>query len=145
MNVPYEEEFLDAVEAAIPAMNIHAREDAPIEAVGFILSDGDIIRLINQARSATMFTVSRAQVADKLARIDPDRHTVIALYHSHPGGTTTLSPDDQQSMRQTWTDDGLTIPWVTIVPDSRLAIWWLDPHYQAPRSALIRFEEETVA
>lgn len=145
MNLPYDESFLDAVETAIPAMNIHAREEAPVEAVGFVLSDGDIVRLINQTRSSSMFSVSRAQVADKLALIDPEKHSVIALYHSHPSGTTTLSPDDQASMKKTWTDDGLTLPWVTIVPDSRLAIWWLDPQYLSPRSALIRFAEEAVA
>ena len=140
--IPYEDEFLDAIEMAYPAMNIHANEEAPIEAVGLVLSDGDIMRLINQTRSPSMFSVSRAQLAERLADIDPDKHTVIAIYHSHPGGTTTLSPDDQASMRATWTDDGMTLPWITLVPDSRLAIWWLDPHYQAPRSAIIHYSPQ---
>ena len=141
MSFPYEVEVLDAIATASAAMNIHANEEYPVEAVGFILSDGDIMRLINQARYPSMFSVSRAQVADRLAAVDPDKHTVIALYHSHPAGTTTLSPDDQVSMRKSWTDDGLTLPWVVVVPDSRLAIWWLDPHYQAPRSAIIHFDQ----
>lgn len=142
MNLPYDESFLDAIETAIPAMNIHAREGSPQEVVGLVLSDGDIVRLTNQTRSTSMFAVSRAQLADKLAFINPDVHTVIAIYHSHPGGTTTLSPDDQTSMRETWTHDGLTLPWVTIVPDSRLAIWWLDPKYHHARSAIVHFDKE---
>lgn len=142
MNLPYDESFLDAIDLSIPAMNIHAREGSPEEVVGLVLSDGDLVRLTNQTRSKHMFAVSREQLADRLALIDPDKHTVIAIYHSHPGGTTTLSPDDQTSMRETWTQDGLTLPWVTIVPDSRLAIWWLDPAYQSPRSAVIHLDEE---
>lgn len=140
MGLPYDEDFLKAIDVAIPAMNIHANEGAPEEVVGLVLSDGDIVRLINQTHSAHMFSVSRTQMADRLTMIDPEKHTVIAIYHSHPKGTTTLSPDDQKSMRTSWIQDGLTLPWVTIVPDSRLAIWWLDPHYQGPRSSLVRFE-----
>lgn len=145
MPFPYGQLVLDAITTAIPGMNIHANEEYPVEAVGFVLSDGDVLRLINQTRSKNMFSVSRAQVADRLASVDPEKHTIIALYHSHPGGTTTLSPDDQASMRNSWMDDGMTLPWVTIVPDSRIAIWWLDPQYKTPSSYMIPVEDPIYA
>jgi proteasome lid subunit RPN8/RPN11 len=137
---PYDDSLLDAIDTALPALNIHAKEGAPEEVVGMVLSSGNIVRLINQSRSNHMFTVSRVQLADKLAMIDPAVNTVIAIYHSHPGGTSTLSPTDVQAMKRTWTDDGLTLPWIVVVPDSRVAFWWLDPMYGEPRSHLIHME-----
>ena len=139
--IPYDDLVTEAITTAIPAMNIHTREGLPEEVVGLILSDGDIVRLINQARSKNRFTVSRAQMAEKLAYIDPEKHVVVAIYHSHPDGTSTLSPTDIDSMRGTWADDGLTLPWVVVCPDSRVSIWWLDPTYNQPQSAVIHMDQ----
>lgn len=137
---PYPDEVMEAIRVAIPAMNIHAKEGLPEEVVGFVLSDGDIVRLTNQARSRTRFTISRAQMADRLASINPEKHQIIAIYHSHPESTTTLSPTDVESMTQTWNDDGLTLPWVVVCPDSRVGFWWLDPLYRKPLSEVIHMD-----
>lgn len=145
VRTPYDQLVVDAITLAIPAMNIHAKEGQPEEVVGMILSDGSIVRLINQLRSPYMFSVSRAQLADRLARIDPEIHTVAALYHSHPAGTSTLSPTDITEMRRSWTDDGLTLPWVVVCPDSRIGFWWLDPRFSQPQSVVIRMEHQEPA
>lgn len=143
-NLPYEAEFHDAILDSVWAMNIHANEHWPEEVCGLVLSNGDIIRLINQARSAHRFTVSRSQLAEKLASIDPDLATVVAIYHSHPRGTTTLSPTDVESMEKSWSDDGLTLPWVVIVPNSRVGVWWIDPRYRAPQSTIFHLNPDVI-
>lgn len=143
--IPYDIGLVEAIRTAIPALNIHAWEGLPEEIVGLILSDGDIVRLINQARSSSRFEISRRQMAEKLAYVDPEKHSVVAIYHSHPSGTTTLSPTDLESMSLSWKVDRLTIPWVVVCPGSRVGIWWLDPTYRQPQSQIIQMEKTELA
>lgn len=76
----------------------HARAVVPREAVGFIGGKADgrattIIPLNNIGGSHSFFVdpVSQYYAEQQLLR---DRLTIIAIYHSHPGGGVQLSPAD---------------------------------------------------
>lgn len=101
----------------------HMMDDSPDECVGLIWGDGHVTRLINQARSHERFSVSVAQMAEALTS---RTGLIICIYHSHPGGTTGLSVDDQRSMREEWSN-GYFIPWL-VVTETTATLWYLDEH-----------------
>lgn len=134
IEAPFDPEVIDAITRAIPKMDAHMREDHPIECVGLILGAGQTVPLINQARSQTRFAVSKAQLAAALADIPPETDKVYALYHSHPEGSTSLSPADIHNMSYAWTFEGFMLPWVLLTPDNPPSLWWLDQLYHHPCS-----------
>jgi len=123
---PFPCEVEDAISISLPKIHSHLHNGLPEEVVGLILSDGSIVRLINQARSAVEFTVSQAQLAGVLADINPETHTVYAVYHTHPGGDIVLSPQDQKTLRFHWVVENLALPWLVMVPSGMAALCWVD-------------------
>lgn len=115
----------------------HFYEELPNECVGIIWNDGQIDRLINQARSPERFSVGLPQLAEVLGR---RAGTVSVIYHSHPGGTTGLSVEDRMSMAAQF-NKGIPIPWL-VVTETRATLYFLEEHgeigYVAmPRNGLV--------
>jgi proteasome lid subunit RPN8/RPN11 len=133
---PYDRHILEAIERAFPAIHQHLLDGLPEEVVGLVLSDGATVRLINQARSDSRFEVGVPQLAQALADINPETHTVIGIYHSHPQGSLNLSTHDQKNMKTQWSV-GFSLPWIVMVDDFRASIWWLDPIYKQPVRYLV--------
>lgn len=88
----------------------HFQEELPIECVGLVWEDGQVDRLTNQARSSTRFAVSMPQLVEVMGA---RQGIVIAIYHSHPAGSTGLSWEDQFSLR-TQFGKGIPIPWLVV-------------------------------
>lgn len=97
-------------------------DDAPNEAVGWVWSDGSTTRFINQARSPVRFAVGTIQMAEALAAVDPERKTLVALYHSHPNGNPEPSPYDVAQMFRQYQMDAV-FPWVILTPDGIPHVW----------------------
>jgi len=86
----------EAIDAAYPSMLEHFASSLPNEAVGFVIDDGTIVRLINQARSAHRFWISGEQVKERLAPHSPS--DIVALYHTHPERPAKPSGEDRRLM-----------------------------------------------
>lgn len=136
---PYDDTIITGIKASLPAIRQHLVDGLPEEVVGLILSDGSTVRLINQARSTSRFEVGVPQLAQALADINPDTHTVIGIYHTHPLNSPDLSPADQESMKVQW-GVGFSVPWVVMTEDGRVSVWWLDPIYKHPVKHVVEME-----
>ena len=88
----------EAIEFAYPQLLAHFVSALPNEAVGFILEDGQTIRLINQARSPHRFWISGDQVAERLYPRTPDH--IVVVYHTHPERPARPSGEDRRFMRE---------------------------------------------
>lgn len=112
-------EYLNVVEEIIlknqQEIQNHFQDELPNECVGLVWMDGQVQRLINQARSPSRFSISRAQLAGRLNEMD-ETNVLVCVYHSHPGGTTRLSADDKESFKRQW-DRGIVIPWLVVTED----------------------------
>jgi len=128
------EDFTQAVVAGVHNMQVHMRDELPNECVGMLMSDSSVVRLINQQRSPNRFEVSLTQMANTLALINPETHTVFAIYHSHPNGVLDLSIPDQHMMKEMWFLAGLPLPWLIVTPEVT-RIWWMDEQYQTFQSS----------
>lgn len=113
--------LLDSLDLVLHHAASHPRQ----EVVGLILSDGSTIPLVNQARSATRFSVGQGQMAEALASINPDVEMVVALYHSHPTAPPSPSVTDISMMRDQLSA-GVPIPWVIVTPRGDWGVWELD-------------------
>lgn len=75
----------------------HMFDEAPMECVGLLLWNGDLVRLRNQADSPSRFFVNPQQLEDNmhiLKSVPP-----LALYHSHPHREAIPSGEDERFMR----------------------------------------------
>lgn len=106
---------------AMEKVYAHYSEGLPNECVGLVWENGETTRLINQARSPERFTVSIPQMAEALTSRDG---MILCIYHSHPGGSTGLSIDDQRSMKEEW-GNGYFIPWL-VVTETISTLWVVD-------------------
>lgn len=120
------EEYVDLVqeitEAQYPKILSHMEDESPNECVGLLWMDGQVQRLINQARSSSRFSISQPQLAERLAEMD-ETNVLVCVYHSHPAGSTTLSWDDKRSLKRQW-DRDLVIPWL-VVTSENAALWYI--------------------
>lgn len=118
------EEYLSVIEEIIktklPEITTHMEEELPNECVGLVWMDGQIQRLLNQARSPKRFSISTPQLAERLAQMD-ETNVLICVYHSHPAGTTNLSWDDKRSLKRQW-DRDIVVPWLVV--GGREAVLW---------------------
>jgi len=74
-----------------------ALQAAPLEACGFILDDGKIIECANVSRKPTVsFEMSSHDILNKL--VGYDLSSIIAIWHTHPGGTPYPSKTDVHAM-----------------------------------------------
>jgi proteasome lid subunit RPN8/RPN11 len=86
--------------AAFQAMLHHAKQDKPREAVGLLAGDSSGIAsltlpLANIAGPGAFLADPYSQyLAEK--RISAERLSLIAIYHSHPGGSAYLSAVDRE-------------------------------------------------
>lgn len=124
---------IEAARAGYTKMVNHMLDELPNEAVGLLWGDGSISRLINQARSPLRFAVSQPQLAEAMDAVDPEI-LLVGLYHSHPGGRTTLSAEDEDQLRLQFTA-GIWIPWFIINPSGNLHAWWWSQEESAPMGA----------
>lgn len=68
----------------------------PAEACGFVLHDGDVVALVNQAPQARReYVIAPEDVARYGERI-------IGVFHSHPDGIAAFSARDRQLMHDGW-------------------------------------------
>lgn len=122
----WEEAFLDlvseVVENSYPQVLSHMRDELPNECVGLIWMDGQVQRLLNQARSPERFSISQPQLAERLAEMD-ESNVLVCIYHSHPNGDIRLSESDKRSLRAQWEKD-LVIPWL-VVTETEVTIWYI--------------------
>lgn len=122
--------FLEGIEETLadvlPEIRSHMDEELPNECVGLVWYDRQIQRLINQARSPSRFTVSRAQLAERLAEMDAS-NLLVCVYHSHPGGSIQMSWDDKRSMKDQW-DKDIRVPWL-IVTEEEATLHYLDDDF----------------
>lgn len=103
----------------------HFFDDLPNECVGLVWNDGHIQRLRNQANSPKRFSISKPQLAEKLTeREEQDGIFLMAIYHSHPGGSPQLSGPDKKSFRAQH-ESGLRIPWL-VVTEKKARLWFMD-------------------
>lgn len=104
----------------------HYQEDLPNECIGLIWNTGEIQRLRNQADSPVRFSISKAQLAERLAEKDVEDSNcyLMAIYHSHPGGNTLLSKADVRSFRAQH-ESGLEIPWLTVT-ETNARLWFME-------------------
>lgn len=94
----------------LPEIYAHYQEDLPNECVGLVWADGKVDRLTNQARSPKRFSVSMSQLVEVMGA---RQGIIMAIYHSHPGGSTGLSWEDQFSLRAQFTK-GIPFPWLVV-------------------------------
>jgi proteasome lid subunit RPN8/RPN11 len=113
-------EVAEVLKSSLTEICIHFREDLPNECVGLVWEDGEIQRLRNQASSPNRFSVSLPQLAERLAEREG---TVIAIYHSHPGGSSVMSSADKKSLSEQF-DRGLPVPWL-IVTEEDACLWYI--------------------
>lgn len=119
-------EYIDAVVEVLNSgpmeqIQAHYLDDLPNECVGVVWDDGEVARLINQARSPERFAVSLPQLSIEFGRREG---MVIAMYHSHPSGSTALSSPDRHNMRQQFRD-GAFIPWL-VVTESESNLFFIE-------------------
>ena len=120
---------LSAVQSIVSDAFHSAREQiarsGDLEVVGIVWSDSTISPLINQARSATRFSVSESLFAETIAAVNPAEKTMVSLYHSHPGDNPRPSKLDSDMIVTQFNDRNLLIPW-TIITHSRplWGLWW---------------------
>ena len=113
---------ISAAQAGYSNVVAHMLRELPNECVGLLWSDGSISRLINQARSPSRFSAGGAQIAEAMEKVDQDL-LLAAVYHSHPGGRSTLSDDDENQLRLQFAA-GVAIPWLIVNPSGDMRVWW---------------------
>lgn len=90
----------------------HARKESPKESCGLVVSHG-----LNQAKYIPCRNVAGENEEFRIHRDDwcnvEDAHTILAVVHSHPGGTTEPSELDKKVQ-------GLPnfLPWIIVVPET---------------------------
>ena len=110
-------DLLDAMVEGYSSMMDHVESDPGVEQVGLLLSTGRVIALVNEIPSPAKFEVSVDQMARALSALDPEIETVVAMFHSHPGGSLEPSQTDRFAMTAQWAD-GLVLPWVIFDPET---------------------------
>lgn len=129
------EVLIPPLRATLPDIYSHYHDDLPNECVGLVWADGSTQRLINQARSPKRFSISTPQLAERLAERTEDDF-LLTVYHSHPGGTTTLSWDDKRAMLHQW-KNGIMVPWM-VVTEEQATLWY--PESTDPQTEWFRTE-----
>lgn len=118
--------FLDhvgeGVRESIDMIRTHLQEELPNECVGLLWGDGQVQKLINQARSPSRFSISQIQLAERLTEMD-ESNLLICVYHSHPNGDLNLSWDDKRSMRRQW-ERNIPVPWLIVTVD-KVRLWFI--------------------
>jgi len=78
------------------SLETHMGEVAPNECVGLLFGNGNVIKLINQARSPHRFFVNPQQLLDHDTEFASE---ITALYHSHPHRSAEPSGEDERMMK----------------------------------------------
>lgn len=113
----------EAVRVAYPDIINHMQKETPIEAVGWLWSDGTISKFVNQARATDRFAIGHTQMAEALAANPPEEKLLVGLYHSHPNGLERPSVYDEEQMRLQFVS-GLPFPWIIVTPNCNLTAWF---------------------
>jgi len=90
----------------------HASSLPDEEVVGAVMEDGFVVKLRNEAKDrANSFAISPSQ----LTHLD----SLVAVYHSHPGGSELISVTDEEGLRP--------LPAVIVTLNS-VILWWYADH-----------------
>ena len=99
---------VDAITLALPEMVNHASSKPDEEVVGAVMADGFVVKLLNEAKDRTAtFAISPHQ----LKHLD----SLMAVYHSHPGGSEMISATDEE---------GLKPINAVVVTTEAVVLWW---------------------
>jgi len=105
---PEVKQVVDAIVLALPEMVNHVSTKPEEEVVGAVMADGFIVKLLNEAKDRTAtFAISPHQ----LKHLD----SLVAVYHSHPGGSEMMSAADER---------GLNPINAVVVTTEAVVLWW---------------------
>ncbi len=146
INQKFWQVWVDATEFVITRefdkIQAHYLDDLPNECVGLVWNDGLIQRLRNQASSPHRFSISKPQITEKIAEREEEEEDVylMAIYHSHPEGSTTLSWADKRSFIGQHEND-LRIPWLVVVKGSA-CLWYMQKEEGVDTNEMAHFHIE---